>query len=365
MRRRAPRRIALALESSGPGGAEQVLLHLAAGLRERGADPVIVTLRPGWMTQRAEREGLPVWIEPQRRGLDPGWIPRLAVRLRRRGVELVHSHEFAMNVYAGAAARLAGLPTVATVHGRSWATERQRRVWSYRLLRQAGMRLVAVSRDLTAFLEGRMKLPSGAFDVVHNGIRIPAIVPAIDHAGRRTSARRELAIPADGPLLVAVGNLYPVKDHATLLRAVAGLPFARVAIAGRGSEEASLRALAAELRIADRVHLLGLRDDIDRVLLAADVFVQPSRSEGLPLSILEAMAAGLPVVATAVGGIPEAVVAGETGALVPPADPAALAEALRSLLERPDRGLTLGCAGRARVTGEFSVAAMVDRYRAL
>jgi glycosyltransferase involved in cell wall biosynthesis len=326
---------------------------------------VIVTLRPGWMTERAQGEGFPVWIEPQRRGFDAGWIPRLAWRLRRRSIELVHSHEFAMNAYAGAAARLAGLPTVATVHGRQWVTDRARRVWSYKLLRRAGMRLVAVSRDLAAFLETRMGLSPGAIEVVHNGIRLPPMIPAEKLAGRRAAARRELAIPPDGPLLVAVGNLYPVKDHATLLRAAASPPLARVAIAGRGSEEASLKRLAGELGIADRVHLLGLRDDIDRVLLAADVFVQPSRSEGLPLSILEAMGAGLPVVATAVGGIPEAVVAGKTGALVPAGDPAALAEALRCLLERPDRGHALGCAGRTRAAEEFSIAAMVDRYQVL
>jgi glycosyltransferase involved in cell wall biosynthesis len=210
-----------------------------------------------------------------------------------------------------------------------------------------------------------MGLSPGAIEVVHNGIRLPPMIPAEKLAGRRAAARRELAIPPDGPLLVAVGNLYPVKDHATLLRAAASPPLARVAIAGRGSEEASLKRLAGELGIADRVHLLGLRDDIDRVLLAADVFVQPSRSEGLPLSILEAMGAGLPVVATAVGGIPEAVVAGKTGALVPAGDPAALAEALRCLLERPDRGHALGCAGRTRAAEEFSIAAMVDRYQVL
>ena len=149
--------------------------------------------------------------------------------------------------------------------------------------------------------------------------------------------------------MVAVGNLYPVKDHATLLRALARLPAARVAIAGRGDQEEPLRRLAAELGLSDRVHLLGLRDDVETVFAAADVFVQPSLSEGLPLAVLEAMANGLPVVATRVGGIPEAVVDGKTGLLVPPGDPAALAAALAAVLDADDRGACDGrCRARAR-----------------
>jgi glycosyltransferase involved in cell wall biosynthesis len=123
--------------------------------------------------------------------------------------------------------------------------------------------------------------------------------------------------------------------------------------------------VAAELGLRDRLHLLGLRDDIETLLRAADVFVQPSRSEGLPLAVLEAMAVGLPVVASRVGGIPEAVRDGETGVLVPPSQPAALAEELRKLLESPERRLELARAGRRRVREAFSLEAMLEKYLAL
>ena len=363
--RRPPRRIALALESSGPGGAENVVLRLAAGLRAAGDEPVVVTMRPGWMTERAEAEGFEVWLAPQARGLAPGWVPRFALRLRRGGIDCLHSHEFAMNVYGGAAARLVGIPSVATIHGRNWATGSRRRGLAYRALRRLGMRVVAVSRDLAGFLAAGLPLPLEAISVVHNGIPLAAPLPAAAHAAARAATRRSLGIPVDAPLLLAVGNLYPVKDHATLLRAAATLPGVSVAIAGRGEEEEKLRALAAELGLGARLHLLGLRDDVADLHRAADLFVQPSRSEGLPLAILEAMGAGLPVVATRVGGIHEAVIDGRTGRLVPPADPAALAAALRELLDAPERRAAFGRAGTARAEQEFSLRAMTDAYRAL
>ncbi|MBK7947565.1 MAG: glycosyltransferase [Deltaproteobacteria bacterium] len=140
------------------------------------------------------------------------------------------------------------------------------------------------------------------------------------------------------------------------------MPGAQVAIAGRGDEEPNLRRLAAELGIGSRVHLLGLRNDVDRLLEAADVFVQPSRSEGLPLAVLEAMAAGLPVVATRVGGMGEAVVDGETGMLVGAERPDELARALRSLLEDDALRRRMGIEARARAEAEFSVETMARRY---
>jgi len=164
---------------------------------------------------------------------------------------------------------------------------------------------------------------------------------------------------------LAVGNLYPVKDHATLLRAAAVLPEVHVAIAGRGEEASRLRALARELGTAGRTHLLGVREDIENLLRAADLFAHPSRSEGLPLAILEAMAAGLPVVATRVGGVAEAVLDDETGYLVPPGDAEALRGALARVLQQSDRGAALGYAGRQRSIAEFSIETMAQRYQAL
>jgi glycosyltransferase involved in cell wall biosynthesis len=223
------------------------------------------------------------------------------------------------------------------------------------------MPIVAVAEDLAAFLTGA-GFPRGAIRVIQNGIPVPERPTWPGAPERRAESRRRLGIPTDGPLLVAVGNLYPVKDHATLLRATARIDGARVAIAGRGEEEKRLRNLADELDLGNRLNLLGLRDDVGEVLATADLFVHPSLSEGLPLAILEAMAAGLPIVATRVGGVPHALDDGRAGLLVPPGDPPALEAALRALLQEPARAAELGRAAHARARSVYSLAAMTDRY---
>jgi glycosyltransferase involved in cell wall biosynthesis len=358
-------RVVLAIESSGPGGAEQLVLRLAETLRARGVEPIVATLREGWLTERARAAGHPVWVDPQSRGLDPRWMLRLARRLRRERVAVLHAHEFAMSTFGGVAARAAGVRVVATLHGREWLARRALRARAYRVLRFAGVQLVAVSSDLADFLARAAGLAREEVEVVENGIAIPPLRAADELATLRVGARRELALADDAPLLLAVGNLYPVKDHASAVRALVALPGVHLAIAGRGAEQAALESLARELGVAGRLHLLGLRDDVARWLAAADLVVHPSRREELPLAVLEAMAAERAVVATRVGGIPDAVVDGETGALVAPGDPHALAEAVRALLGDAERRRTLGRAGRRRLEARFGADAMVDRYLAL
>jgi glycosyltransferase involved in cell wall biosynthesis len=358
-------RIALAIESSGPGGAEQVVLRLAQALAARGARAIVATQRPGWLTERAERAGAEVWLAPQRPGLDPAWLVRFARRLRRERVDLVHAHEFAMGLFGGVAARAAGVPVVATLHGRQWLAGRALRRRAWRLSARAGVRHVAVSTDLADWLAGATGLPRAAIEVVENGIEIAPERGAAEIAALRADVRGELGLAADAPLLVAVGNLYPVKDHATLLRALPALPDAHLAIAGRGDERDALAAQADALGVAGRLHLVGLRDDVARWLAAADLFVHPSRSEELPLAVLEAMAAGCAIVATRVGGVPDAVVDGESGLLVEAGDATALAGAVGALLADAEWRRALGRAARARVVARFAVERMVERYCAL
>jgi glycosyltransferase involved in cell wall biosynthesis len=358
-------RIVLALESSGPGGAENLVLRLAEALRAEGDEPIIASMRPGWMTERAEAGRFPVWIEPQKRGIDLGWVARFASRLRRERIDVLHTHEFAMNIFGGVAALLSRTPALSTIHGRHWVTERPARTRAYRVLRLLGIPVVAVSEDLAGFLAEGLGLRGDQLRVIRNGIPLPEYAAAPERTEQRQQARCVIGLPETLQLLVAVGNLYPVKDHATLLRALPELPEVRVAIAGRGQEEEPLRQLARELGVEDRVHLLGLRDDVDTLLQAADIFVHPSRSEGLPLALLEAMAHGLPVVATHVGGIPEVARDGETAYLVAPGDPSALAAAIRRLTQSSTAAASLADAGRARIEADFSIEAMASRYRAL
>jgi glycosyltransferase involved in cell wall biosynthesis len=164
-------------------------------------------------------------------------------------------------------------------------------------------------------------------------------------------------------------RLHAKNDHATLLRAFARVtarwPEARLLLLGRGPEEEALRGLAEELGLATHVRFVGEQEDVAPYLQEMEVYVQSSVAEGMPNSILEAMAAGLPVVATAVGGTPELVVDGQTGLLVPPRDPAGLAMALTTLLSDPTKAASFGRAGRDRVETYFTEAAILQRVEAL
>jgi len=354
--------IALLSESDGPAGAEKMLLHLAEALRERGyaVCPVVPGNGCGWLPAEFRRRAFTPELFVMRRPVDWRCLLGLVHTLRRRRVEVVHSHDFTMAVYGAAVAGILRRPHVITMHGGRYFAGR----WSRRVaLRYAAGRAaaaVAVSAALQADLATQLRLPRAAIRVLHNGIR-----PSV---GSPDGVRRELGIGAEEPLIVAIGNLYPVKGHLVLLQALHALAedpaFARchVAIAGRGEEEAALRAYAAAHGLAEYVHLLGYRADVPDLLAAADVFALPSRSEGVPLALLEAMFAGKGIAASAVGGVPEVVTSEREALLVPSEDPPALAAALGRLIGDPALRRQLGDTARQRAEQAFTVDTMVDGY---
>jgi glycosyltransferase involved in cell wall biosynthesis len=362
---RGPLRVALMLESDGPGGAEVMLLHLAGELRRRGHSvlPVGPANGSGWLAAQFRERGFDPATFTLRSPIDIGCWRGLVSLLRAHRMDVVHSHEFTMAVYGGLAANTLSLPHVITMHGGRYYAERWRRRAAIGWSARRSAALVGVSNATADDL--RRTLPSSAnrVSVVPNGI------PFV--AGDRVAARRRLDLTDGALLMLAVGNLYPVKGHDVLVRAfaaIAGTPAGsawRLAIAGRGETEAPLRRLAAEVGVADRVQLLGLRSDVPDLLAAADLFVLPSRSEGLPLALVEAMGASLPIVASDVGGISEVVTRDVEALLVPPDDPECLAAALASLLGDASRRAALGRAARVRATSAHSVESMGDRYEGL
>jgi glycosyltransferase involved in cell wall biosynthesis/predicted ATP-grasp superfamily ATP-dependent carboligase len=360
-RRTGPRHVLQLIETGGPGGAERVLVSLAAALQDApGYRSSAALLEEGWAAAELRARGLPYRCFRLKRALDPGLVLALAAHLRRNQVDLVHAHEFTMNVYGTMAARLAGVPAIATIHGRGYYAEAARRMAALRLAARAGAMFVAVSSDIQRFLTAEVGL--GAVRLVPNGIDVER--PA---AGDRARGRLAIGVGPGEPLIGTIGNLYPVKGHRVLLEAAARLsPAVHVAIAGRGEEEAELRRRALELGIGDRLHLLGYRTDTADLLAAFDIYALPSFSEGQSLALMEAMAAGLPIAATRVGGNPEVLGRdGESGIYVPPGDPVALAAALARLLGEPETARRLGAAAQARARSELSLAVMVGRYRAL
>ena len=357
-----PLSIALMLESDGPGGAERMVLQLAEELRRRGHAvwPVGPAHGCGWLAAQFRERGFEPETFSLRRPIDFGCLQGIVDVLRRRRVDVVHSHEFTMAVYGAAAARLVKRPHIVTMHGGQSFAARWRRRAALRWAFRRSHRVVAVSGATRTALADVLRLPAQTIEVIPNGVRL--------QPGARDVLRRELGMTPAEQLIVAVGNLYPVKGHIVLLRALAELGTMqngrswRAAIVGRGEEEASLRAFAMQSGFADRLHLLGYREDVGDILAAADIFVMPSLSEGLPLALIEAMLAGKAIVASEVGGIPEVVTPGEHALLVPPGHHGQLAAALRQLLDDSEYRGQLGRAAERRAGTTLTAESMTDAY---
>jgi glycosyltransferase involved in cell wall biosynthesis len=353
-------RIAHLIESDGPGGAERVVVHLATSLQASGASNVVFLPADGegWLARELEGSGVTIEYFRLDRPVSPECARSLAAAFRRHRIVLAHSHEFSMAVYGAWASWRAAIPHVITMHGRRYYADRLRRRLAMRAAIALSGRTVAVSSLMASQISHDLWIPSRRIATIANGVRF---VPP-----ERTTLREELQLDPDDRLLVSVGNLYPVKGHQHLIDALALLavrhPNLHLAISGRGELADPLATRARSHGLADRVHLLGLRSDVPAVLAAADVFVLPSLSEGLPLALLEAMFAGRPIVATDVGEVSVALAQGDAGVLVEAGNPDALAAALDRLLSDPARASDLGerAAGRARA--EYDVSHMVRRY---
>jgi len=360
-------RIAMMIESDGPGGAEMMVFRLSEELRRRGYTVVPVGPRngTGWMGDMFRTAGFSQETFWLKRPIDPGCVGRLMQLFRRHKIDLVHSHEFTMGVYGSTAARLLAIPHVFTMHGGLTVTKARRRRIALRwAIRQSG-HAVAVSNATRDAFAHDLGLRKTAFTVVHNG------VPA--KPGNAERVRREFGCRDSETVILAVGNLERNKNHRMLLEALVRLqhdgvsvPWRLIIAAGRGGDEHHylLEYLRAQ-GLDDRVHIALGRDDITDLQALADIFVMPSLWEGLPMALLEAMVAGKAIVASETAGIPEAIVNGREGILVPPGNIDALAEGLRTLLTDPGRRRELAAAARARAHREFTVQVMADSYLAM
>lgn len=351
------------IETPGTGGAERVLVDVAIRL-PAGMSSLGVMMCESWTGRELAKHGIPVTVMPLRRSFDIGWPVRFAEFLRRNQVAVVHSHEFTANVYASMGARIAGVPIVCTTHGKNyWPFARYRRL-AYRWTAKSSACFVAVSHDLGSFLARVLAVPERRIQVILNGIDIASFAPSV---ASRERMRAELGLSERNRLLLACGELSEVKGHRVLLQAIPRVlernPDLIVALAGDGPLRKELEKLVQDLRITSSVRFLGFRTDIPELLGAADLFVMPSLSEGLPLAILEAMAAELPVLASAVGGVPELIRHGRTGWLVRPGDSAALADELIGAMASPSSQVRRIVVAAAQLCREkYALSATVDAY---
>lgn len=358
----------------GIAGSERHLLTLLPGLARRGVEPTMLVLEePAYPADDFAAEmaacGVPVLREPVRGHLDATLTGRLAARFRALRPEVVHTHLVHADLYGLPAAHRAGVPVAISSRHNDNPFRRNPLVAAAnrRAMRRAD-RVIAISGALAAFVREVERIPGTKVVTIRYGLDAPSTPPLSQQA-----ARAALGLADAGPLIGFFGRLIPQKGVDVLLQAFALLagahPDARLVLVGDGAERAALEALSARLGLADRVTFAGWQPDAARLMPAADVVAMPSRWEGFGLVALEAMAAGRALVASRVSALPEIVVDGETGRLVPPDDAGTLAEALGDLLADPARGAALGQAGRARLESDFAADTMVERtldlYRAL
>lgn len=343
-----------------PGGMEYGVLKLVNRLAGGPVESSICSTTPAGEIKSLLDPRVPLFELRRRPGTDLGFVRDLYRLFRRERPHIVHTHAWGTLIEGMLAARLARVPIV--IHGEHGTL--QLRGYQRRLQRLAWGRadqVLSVSSLLAERMARETDFPLDRILTIRNGVDL-ARFGTHDRAGARVA----LGLPLDGPLVGTVGRLVPVKDQATLIEAVARLRRqglqVTVALAGDGPLRDELAARAAALGISGSVRLLGHIAEVERVLAALDVFVLSSVSEGLSNTILEAMASGLPVVATRVGGTEEMVSEGETGLLVPAGSPDEMAGALQSILQDPARRARMGAAARTRVERDFSLPSVVRRY---
>lgn len=357
------------------GGAERQLVELATGLDRRFSPMVCCLTGAGPLARDLEAAGVPVMVVGMRgirqaRGLArvtailtwPAGLFRLLRFVRRSRPHILHGllfHGYVLGAFAG---RVAGVAIVVASRRSLSHFKQHRRL--YRLLEDRANRwtrlVIANSEAVRADAMQSEGLPADKVIVIHNGLDLAAYQRDADpHVRDQFGA-------GEGPTVLVVANLIAYKGHREFLEAWREVcltwPSAVALLAGDGPERPVLEAQVREAGLVERVRFLGTRRDVPALLAVADLLVHPSREEGFCNAIIEAMAAGRPVVATSVGGNREAIIEGRTGLIVPPDNPSALAKAMLEILGREDRGRSLGRDGQRRAMDAFGRATMIGAY---
>ena len=351
------------------GGAEILARQFAERARHDFNFVFVCLDSAGVMAEQLDVAGYPVEMLGRRPGFDLACAWRLRKVCLKHHVQLIHAHQYAPFFYAGVSRWMRGqtTPILFTEHGRDFPDQRRlKRVLANRLLLRSQDRVVAVGECVRESLTKFECLHPDRISVILNGINVDS------YSGvtvERSDARARLGLEEDEVAVIHVARLNALKDHGTALRAMARLtsefPRTKLLVVGEGEERGMIERLICELHLGERVSLLGLRGDIAELLAASDIFLLTSISEGIPLTIIEAMAAGLPCVSTAVGGTPEVIADRETGYLARAGDPQDVAEKLKLLVAQPTLRHSMGLAGRQRASQQFSDRQMHQAYQSL
>jgi len=360
-------RILQVIETGGPGGAETVFAQLASGLAQRGHGVTVLVSDGNWLPAELERRGFTPVLMHRGGAFDFSLLRQLVLTIRTEHVDLVHAHLFDGAAYATLAAGLCGVPCVTTLHGqvdvyRKGLATRMKAI----LLRHGASAVVAVSGALRDDVQALLRVPANRFRVVYNGLE------AFDSVGdtRSDTFEPRPSRASDQQFrLIAIGNIRVAKDYPTLMRAMAALKERGVNVhldvlgqPDEGGLYEEILALVHELGITPHVTFHGFVSNPAPFLARADAFVLASSREGFSLATIEAMLAGVPVIATKSGGPQEIVEHEVTGLLIPTGDATALAEAVSRLTDDAALAGRLANAGKCSAMSRFSVKNMVDSY---
>jgi glycosyltransferase involved in cell wall biosynthesis len=356
-------RVLHVIDTGGPGGAETVFLQTATGLDPARFQSTAIVGGMGWLAQQFQQRGVSPLVVPAKGSFQARYLWMLARLARQHRSDAIVAHLYGSSVYASMAGALLSIPVVSVLHGHSDVPNAERfSSIKAAIIRKGSRKVIFVSERLEEHLRPRFGLTATQCAVIPNGVDTQQFRPARDR-----SLRAELRLPDDTPLIGAIGNVRKPKAYDVLLRAARALldrsrPF-HLVIAGDCANAlgGELEQLRRDLDIERHVTFLGLRPDVPRILNNLDAFVLSSHTEGFSIACVEAMACGVPVVATRSGG-PEQILEGEAGLLVPTADPESLALAIERVISSRELRAVLTARATQRVQQQYSLAMMLSRY---
>lgn len=355
------------IHALGVGGAEVLVDQMLRLLSKEFRCIVAVLDEVGEIGERLQQDGFIVKHLHRQPGIDRGCAKRLREFADEEGAEILHAHQYTPFFQAMLSRGMFGRrPVVFTEHGRHFPDlpSRRRSVVNRLMLRSCD-RLIGCGGSVRQALIANEGLPESRVEIIYNGVDFNSVSKPT--SGARQQIRAEFGFAATDFVAVLVARLHELKDHQTALRAVdearKQIPGLRLLLAGDGDQRSAIERTICERGLEDCVTLAGTRKDVADLLAASDVFLMSSISEGIPLTVIEAMAARRPVVATAVGGLPELVEHGVTGFLAQSGDDASLAASLIELYRRPDRRSTMADVAAKRAAQNFSLNGMLNAYR--
>lgn len=355
------------IDTTGPGGAETVFIDLITYLPRKQYRPIVVIRGKGWVYDALQRRGIEPVLLDAKGSFNWPYLKSLVTLIRREKVDLIQSHLLGSNIYASLAGLLSRTPVVATFHGNVDVAEKERLLWlKFAAINYGAVAIIAVSNALRDNIVQRTCLRSDKTQVIYNGINTSNF-----QRDKSNRLRQQFGWNKDEIIIGSLGNIRPAKAYDVLLQAAALLKDKqqsyRFVIAGQGKGHLyqNLLQLQADLALDDQVQFSGFNDDPAEFLSNLDLFLLSSSSEGFSIATIQAMAAGLPVIATRSGGPQEIITHAENGWLVDVDKPQQIAEAIEKLTNDKDLSKQLAKAGQKHVIQTFDIKNMINSYEAI